>query len=125
MNGTEAARLTRVHEPIDSHRSKACRQADLPGYSSLKTLPFYTYLFLLGRGVQHEIAIRVQGTADPAEESPHGHTCIHQCHAGSIQAAGQELSITGRLRRVSSVGLASKHIHTSLYLLMPVADTAS
>lgn len=55
----------------------------------------HTYLFLLGCGVQHEGPVRVQGTGDPTEEGPHGHTCIHQCHAGSVQATGQELDAAG------------------------------
>lgn len=55
----------------------------------------HTYLFLLGCGVQHEGTIRIQGTGDPTEEGPHGHTCVHQCYAGGVQATGQELSATG------------------------------
>lgn len=58
-----------------------------------------TYLFLLDCGVQHEGPIRVQGTGDPTEQGPHRQSCVDQCHAGGVQATGQELGATGGVKK--------------------------
>lgn len=53
------------------------------------------HLLLLGRGVKDDDAVEVDGAGDAAEEGGEGQPCIQHPHAGSVQAAGEQLGHGG------------------------------
>lgn len=53
--------------------------------------PRRAHLLLSGRGVQQDGAVGLQSTGDTAEEGGKGQPCVQQCHAGGVEAAGQQL----------------------------------
>lgn len=55
--------------------------------------PPRAHLLLSGCGVEQDGAVGLQGAGDTTEEGGEGQPRVQQRHAGSVQAAGQQLGV--------------------------------